>query len=324
MKKLIFTVSVFILSYTYGSAQNSYGNLITKADSLYKVKDYRESNKSYILAFGLEQKNKNDLYNGACAAALAGDKRNAIKFLNLSIEKGWIDIEHLKKDGDLTSLHGLPAWEQIISKVNLKIGEVEANYNQDAKAALEEVYKTDQGIRVEYIAAQKTYGHKSKKVDSLGKLMMHHDSLNEITVTKILDKYGWLGESKVGNKGNTTLFLVIQHANLKTQQKYLPMLRTAVKDGNARASALALLEDRVALREGKKQIYGSQVSSIPDNPEKYYLSPLIDPDNVDKRRAAIGLSPLAGYVKQWDIIWNVEEYKKLLPQYEEWAKRTQY
>lgn len=47
-----------------------------------------------------------------------------------------------------------------------------------------------------------------------------------------------------------------------------------------------------------------------------FVLPLEDPDNVDKRRAEVGLGPLADYVKQWNIVWDVEEYKKQLPELE--------
>ena len=315
---------MFLNFTTFAFAQGNYKEFISRAEGLYKSKDYVKSKEVYLLAFKSEQKNGNDLYNAACSAALAGDEPNAFKFLNLSIENGWQDIKHFKSDTDLVTLHSKPEWDKLISKLQAKVDQIESNYNKDAKGKLEEVYKTDQGIRLEFIAAQKANGHASLKVDSLRKLMIYHDSLNNIIVTKILDQYGWLGEDKVGAKGNLTLFLVIQHADLKTQQKYLPMLRKAVGDEKASASSLALLEDRVALREGKKQIYGSQLSSVPDNPEKYYLSPLTDPENVDKRRASVGLQPLAEYVKRWDIIWDIEAYKKMLPQYEEWASRVKW
>lgn len=116
---------------------------------------------------------------------------------------------------------------------------------------------------------------------------------------------------KVGNAANQALFLVIQHADLATQQKYLPMMRDAVKNKNAQGGALALLEDRVALREGKKQIYGTQIGTNLET-NKSIVSPLEDPDNVDKRREKIGLPPMAHYVKRWNIVWDVEEYKKTL------------
>jgi hypothetical protein len=41
------------------------------------------------------------------------------------------------------------------------------------------------------------------------------------------------------------LFLVIQHSDSTTQEKYLPLLKQAVKDNRAFGHDLALLEDRV-------------------------------------------------------------------------------
>jgi hypothetical protein len=64
---------------------------------------------------------------------------------------------------------------------------------------------------------------------------------------------------------------------------------------------------------GKRQIYGSQVSL---GPQGSYVLPLEDPDNVDKRRAAVGLPPIAEYLKHYQIQWNVEQYKKDLPSIE--------
>lgn len=150
--------------------------------------------------------------------------------------------------------------------------------------------------------------------------MIATDSANIIRVTKILDEYGWLGKDKLGSTANSALFLVIQHSDLKVQERYLPMMRIAVKEGRAAGSSLALLEDRVALGQGKLQIYGSQVRmnhAVNTN----YVLPLIDPDNVDERRAAVGLGPLADYVKIWKMVWDVEAYKKLLPQIMEWEKK---
>jgi hypothetical protein len=196
----------------------------------------------------------------------------------------------------------------------------EANLDKPLQAELLAIYEDDQGIRRTFIKAQKDYGFQSKIVDSLGRIMMHKDSVNLIKVTKILDKHGWVGADKVGGQANQTLFLVIQHSDLPTQQKYLPMMREAVKNKNASSSALALLEDRVALGEGKKQIYGSQIGFDKETNTNYVL-PLEDPDTVDQRRASVGLGLLADYVKNWNIVWNVEEYKKQLPELEAKSKK---
>jgi hypothetical protein len=137
-------------------------------------------------------------------------------------------------------------------------------------------------------------------------------SHNLIKVEKILDEHGWLGEDIIGARANRTFFLVIQHSNLEAQEKYLPMMRGAVKKGNANPSDLALLEDRVALRQGKKQIYGSQVAFNEATGESY-VEPLEDPDNVDKRRSEAGLEPLQDYLSRVGMKWDPEEYKKKLP-----------
>lgn len=97
-------------------------------------------------------------------------------------------------------------------------------------------------------------------------------------------------------------------------------MREAVKKGNASSSNLALLEDRVALRQGKKQIYGTQVTKDEVTGESYVL-PLEDPDNVDKRRAEVGLEKLQDYLSNFGIKWDVEEYKMKLSEIEAKQKK---
>lgn len=81
-----------------------------------------------------------------------------------------------------------------------------------------------------------------------------------------------------------------------------------------------MLEDRVALGQGKKQIYGNQIGVFQESGESYVL-PLEDPDNVDKRRSEVGLGKLQNYINYWGLTWSVEEYKKNLPKYEEEQKK---
>jgi hypothetical protein len=115
--------------------------------------------------------------------------------------------------------------------------------------------------------------------------------------------------------------LVIQHANLKTQEKHLPTIREAVTKGNASPASLAMLEDRVAVRKGELQLYGSQISRDLDT-QKFFVYPLLDPENMDERRQKAGLTEtLAAYVAKYGITWNSSEYIQNLPQYQEMTKR---
>jgi hypothetical protein len=149
----------------------------------------------------------------------------------------------------------------------------------------------------------------SMAVRGINVKMREADSINLIKVKAIVDKYSWLGDDVIGDQCNTAMFMVIQHADLSVQKTYLPVIREAVREGRAKPHDLAMLEDRVALREGHKQRYGTQLRwDLRVN--AYRLAPLEDPDHVDERRRAVGLPPLAVYLAQWGLSWDVEQYKK--------------
>ncbi|MGH1517726.1 DUF6624 domain-containing protein [Chryseobacterium sp. JK1] len=317
MRNTIYTLLLFFL-FTSINAQE-YSKLINEANKLYETKDYKTSTDLYSKAFKIESKNPSHLYNGACSSSLAGNTKKAFKWLNLSIENGWANLKHLKSDTDLENLHSKKEWGKTIEKLEKKLALIEANYDKPLQAELLGILEEDQKYRVQMNETQKKFGQDSKEMNDLWKITIQKDSLNLLKVKKILDEKGWVGKDKVGAQANSALFLVIQHSDLETQKKYLPMMKDAVAKGNASSGSLALLIDRIEIREGRKQIYGSQIGSKP-NDKTLYVLPLLDPDNVDKRRAEVGLGPISEYVKNWNLIWDVEKYKSELPELEKLNK----
>lgn len=174
---------------------------------------------------------------------------------------------------------------------------------------LDTIYLDDQTYRKQSLELEKDYGWDSKQVQELWKLINLKDSLNLIRVEKILNEYGWLGPDVIGDTGNKTLFLVLEHSGIETQEKYLPMLEEAVRNGKAKPGYYALMKDRVLIARGEKQIYGSQLE-LDSETNQYILSPMIDPDNVDKRRSEVGLQPINEYLKTWNLTWDAEAFKK--------------
>ena len=81
------------------------------------------------------------------------------------------------------------------------------------------------------------------------------------------------------------------------------MMREAVARNEAEGSQLALLEDRINMRQGKRQVFGSQIG-VDQKTGEYYVYPLMDPDKVDEYRSSVGLQPLAEYVKIWGMTWD--------------------
>ena len=84
----------------------------------------------------------------------------------------------------------------------------------------------------------------------------------------------------------------------------------AVKQGSLKASSFALLQDRMALHKGQKQIYGSQVAwNMKTN--HYYVMAIDNPDQVDQRRTRVGLVPLAIYLLDCcNLVWDLAAYKE--------------
>ena len=181
---------------------------------------------------------------------------------------------------------------------------------------LQIIERDDQYPRIQIDSITRLYAGDSLKLMTKLKLnqdvMRHNDSINLKKVTSMIDKFGWLGPVEIGDDGCQTLFDVIQHADLQTQEKYLPVLKAAVNAGKARPGRLAYLQDRILLRRGQKQIYGSQVFlNIKSN--EVYVLPLEDPYNLDMRRASVGLEPMANYIENnFNVEWDIAKYFKSL------------
>lgn len=314
MKKLTTLLTTLLLA-TFVSAQtHEYNSLVKEASSLYEQKNYQKSAITYSAAFrkGGAIASPTDYYDAACSWALAGFIDSAFYYLRRS---NYTDYSHAAEDKDLMSLREDPRWDKLLALIKLNKEKAEINFNRPLVEELEEIFKLDQDVRNEVPLISEKYGWDSSEMKAHWNVMRKVDSINIVRVRSIIDKHGWLGKEVVGARGNATLFLVIQHSDLQTRKKYLPLMREAVANGKAKAEHLALLEDRVALEHGYRQIYGSQVYNDPGT-RKSYLAPLEDPDNVDTRRAKIGLQPLSEYLKSFDIVWDVEQYKKDLPSIE--------
>lgn len=179
--------------------------------------------------------------------------------------------------------------------------------NKPLKDSLESIYKSDQSVRIAVSEALKAKKPK-EYVDSLRGVMRQMDNINLKYVKEIIKEKGWQSPQQVGMTAAQGLFLVIQHADLQTQLEYLPLIRDVEKKGEILSSNLAILEDRINIRQGKTQSYGSQVFTDRTS-GKQYPYPIADVDNLDKRRKAMGMPPMQTYLKDW----NVEGYKKDLP-----------
>lgn len=71
----------------------------------------------------------------------------------------------------------------------------------------------------------------------------------------------------------------------KTSTKSLPQLSAAARNGDLPPAMIAALKDRIDVREGRPQKYGTQIG--PDG-----LCPLLDASRVNEWRKEVGLPPM--------------------------------
>ena len=300
LKTLLTLIQLMLPSWAIAQYSREYVELTTKADSLYMVGEYEASSETFGKA--LEMKDfiqPIHLYNGACAAALADDIETAFSrlYTKLEREKDWYS-DNIANDEDLISLHDDSRWHILIDSLNLRKHRIEANFDKPLRRRLQMIMKTDQEVRIVFLAAHNRQPHDSIAEAEALHEMQRVDKLNQEQICKILDSRGFVGSDKVGNAVGT-FWAVIQHSDVNIQKKYLPLFREAAQRGDIAKESVAMMEDRINMFEGKPQRYGSQIEEDEFGNSRLYQ--LLDESKVDEWRSEMGMEPLKDYLRKMRI-----------------------
>lgn len=273
-------------------------DIIARADQWYNRHEYKKAAITYDSAFANGVNYANDYFYAACYWSMANRKDSSFNRLNTSISYGFHDSVAIVTEKDLNNLKQDKRWMPIVKKVfNNKLG-----YDSTIKPyrrLLQDIYNKDQQIRILLMDTIITkYGEHSKEADSVARVMNNIDSVNLISIKAVLDKFGWRGPEDYGDIGATCIFLVIQHSNLATQEKYIPLLTKAVKENKAMPQYLATMHDRMLILKEKPQIYGTQLRQENGQIDFY---PIYDPKNVNIRRKQAGLKTIEEYAAEAGI-----------------------
>ena len=122
------------------------------------------------------------------------------------------------------------------------------------------------------------------------------DHRNTARMKEIVEKHGWPTRSMVADDGARCASLLVQHGDhaVVFQSKCLKLMQSYRKNEQVFIVDLAYLTDRVLVNESKPQVYGTQFH-VADG--KQQPRPIRDPQNVDKRRKAMGMSTLKEYTE---------------------------
>jgi hypothetical protein len=192
------------------------------------------------------------------------------------------------------------------------VQEVGDEKQPELRAELVRLVIDDQNVRAEYdkfrrahglLVDDKTLNEKlnndpelKKDLLAIIRRMEETDEHGLLRLKEIIAEYGWPGKSLVGTEAAGAAWLLVQHSDRDVvfqrsaleAMKKLPLCEVE-------NTHFAYLTDRVLLNEGKKQLYGTMLRK--EN-GKFVPKPIEDEDNVDKRRAELGLQPLAEYIRR--------------------------
>jgi hypothetical protein len=125
--------------------------------------------------------------------------------------------------------------------------------------------------------------------------MLRADSARSRWLRQTVATLGWPARTVVGDSAAGAAWLILQHSPMSEwQEEMLPTLELLTRRGEIAPSDLALFTDRVLVRRGQPQRYGSQFDVVDG---RLVPAPVADLSQLDARRAGVGLPAMAEYVR---------------------------
>lgn len=260
--------------YLAPASQNDYWALMFHADSLFEEGLYAEAKQLYDLAFTDDRYIlPSQLSTVAYKMKGVGHKQAALDYLKHRVR--------MEKDYYVEA-EDCPYSEL---KDTFEVRKQVWNYNLPLKEKLEWIFERDQYDRMLWILTANRHPEQTHRNDMLKARAWDTDSTNLVMVNEVLSEGGFPRKSQVGEYATLAVASVFQHNPLEQQKEFLPQLEEAVRNGDVAPMFLALLKDRIDIREGRPQKYGTQWGA--DG-----LCPLLDASRVNEWRKEVGLPPI--------------------------------
>jgi len=301
MKKTILFILIGCSS-SLAWAQSKGDELTTKGDMV-----------GAMYAYGAEfMSNPTDTdkaYQLVTTLSLVNEVDTAFYFLNIALSN-----DHSLKalvDSKLFNMSNHPKWAAIEQQQIKKYQEQRGAFdNPELTMRLLRVIMRDQALDFHIHKSRDYYqqnGHAPHWVYPIGAMKNELNKGNYEEMHRIVKQYGWPTYDMVGDLAADALLLVVNHhPDAEVRKQYLPQIQSACEAKQGSCTEYAKIHDRILVDEGKEQLYGMQFRYGKGN--KLEPFPVAYPELVDQRRKAIGLEPLAEYLKRRiDYDWTVEQ-----------------
>jgi len=125
------------------------------------------------------------------------------------------------------------------------------------------------------------------KSEKLRTQLIQQDSELFSELDAFLNRFGYPSVKTTGESSSIPFF-IISYSTTGLREKYLELFQEAVTRGDLEAKTLAFYIDKLKIAKGEQQVYGTQFY-LDQKTKKIMHYPSIDPDNLEKRRTAVGL-----------------------------------
>ena len=256
--------------HTAPASQNDYWALIFHADSLMDDGLYAEAKQTYDLAF-TEDRYILPSHLSTVAKKMMGihNDEAALDYLSHRVR---MEPDFYEEPMASTFQHLRDTFE---------VRQRKWDYDLAQKQYLEWIFERDQYDRMLWFLASNKRRESPERIEMLARRAMDTDSTNLQLVSQILSESGYPRKSKVGDFATQTVWMIIQHSDLGRIKQFLPQLEEAVRQGDLSPAYVAATKDRIDIREGRPQKYGTQ-----------FNCPLLDSLHVNEWRQEVGLPPI--------------------------------
>lgn len=246
--------------------------LVTRADTLMDEGKHADALALYKQALDAGNKGRNTAYSAACAAALLGQKQEALRLLSLAAEHGYRNVEWMQKDEDLASLRAEPAFSALAQRMPT-MPEPYPGEN----AEIQRMFKEDQADRSPPPPTPEGW-----------KAVSERDNQRRARAKELLKE----GALKNGADYLAAAFIFQHGGTLENYAMARELGAEAARRGHPGGLWIAAAAwDRWLMHAGKPQRFGTQYKIDPRTRQATLYE--VDPSVTDEERERWGFPPLA-------------------------------
>ncbi len=188
-------------------------------------------------------------------------------------------------------------WQGFLVAFHLVAFQLNAQYDQQLISELDSMVESEIGWRIAYTEAV----NQSADSLALAQLLIDRDSLHRRQYSRLNSLFlthGYLGHDVVGKSGSHDFWFLVNELNAYPdfQEAVLLKMEEAVDVHNASYASYAYMLDKVRVRSGQLQVYGTQVA-FNRSASSFLPQPVEKPESLDARREKAGLPPMNMFIK---------------------------